>query len=305
MPAGEVERTILVVNPRASRVTPQRVTQVERILRSRCHVETVFTTEPLDAMHIAEDVSRDRSFDALFMYSGDGGFNEVINGLGPELPVGFIPGGRTNVLPRALGLGRNPFEAAARLAEGARTGRCRRISVGRANGRRFGFASGVGLDAEVVRTWDRLGRRQDGRKRGDVVFSAAALRLLWKKRGTMTTALEIAGVGAAVSAVAANTDPYTYLGPAPLHIAPRASFEAGIDVIALRKLAPSLLPALASFLISGRESRLNGELVQLRDIERVDVTCSQPLPLHVDGEDLGDVTHAIFESERDAIQVIV
>ncbi len=218
----KVERTVLVVNPRASgRVTPDRVAQVERILRSSCQVETVFTTAPLDAMRIAEDVSADGAFDGLFMYSGDGGFNEVINGVGPELAVGFIPGGRTNVLPRALGIGRNPFAAAERLAAGAKAGRRRRITVGRANGRRFGFASGVGLDAELVRMWDGIGRRRDGRKRGDVVFSAAALRVFWKKRGLMAPALEISGAGPAASAVAANGDPYTYLGRAPS--APRAT----------------------------------------------------------------------------------
>ena len=49
----------------------------------------------------------------------------------------FIPGGGTSVLPRALGLPRDPVEAARRVA----AGRTRRISLGRANGRRFGFVS--------------------------------------------------------------------------------------------------------------------------------------------------------------------
>jgi diacylglycerol kinase family enzyme len=305
MRAGKVERTVLVVNPQASRVTPDRVAQVERILRSTCQVETVFTTAPLDAIRIAEDVSGDDAYDTLFVYSGDGGFNEVLNGAGPELALGFIPGGRTNVLPRALGIGRNPLAAAARLAESAQAGRRRRISVGRANGRRFGFASGVGLDAELVRMWEGIGRRRDGRKRGDIVFSLAALRVFWKKRGAIAPALEISGAGPAASAVAANGDPYTYLGPAPLHLAPQTSFEAGIDVVGLRELTPARLPGLAAFLISGRESRLNGDLIRLRDVERVEVTCSRPLPFHVDGEDLGDVMHATFESERNAVEVIV
>jgi len=30
-----------------------------------------------------------------------------------------------------------------------------------------------------------------------------------------------------------------------------------------------------------------------------------PLPLHADGEDLGDVEHAVFEAERDAVSVLV
>jgi hypothetical protein len=35
------------------------------------------------------------------------------------------------------------------------------------------------------------------------------------------------------------------------------------------------------------------------------VLCTDPLPLQVDGEDLGDVVEAVFESEREALTVLV
>jgi len=35
------------------------------------------------------------------------------------------------------------------------------------------------------------------------------------------------------------------------------------------------------------------------------VRCDEPLPLQADGEDLGDVTEAVFEAERNAIDVLV
>jgi len=34
------------------------------------------------------------------------------------------------------------------------------------------------------------------------------------------------------------------------------------------------------------------------------MVCDAPLPLQVDGEDLGDVGEAHFEAERDALQVL-
>ena len=37
----------------------------------------------------------------------------------------------------------------------------------------------------------------------------------------------------------------------------------------------------------------------------VRVTCDEPLPLEADGEDLGDVSEAVFEAERDAVSVLV
>ena len=35
------------------------------------------------------------------------------------------------------------------------------------------------------------------------------------------------------------------------------------------------------------------------------IRCDEPLPLQVDGEDLGDVADAVFESERDAVTALV
>ena len=40
------------------------------------------------------------------------------------------------------------------------------------------------------------------------------------------------------------------------------------------------------------------------DLDRIELHCDAPLPLEADGEDLGDVTEAIFEAERDAVTVL-
>ena len=96
-----------------------------------------------------------------------GTYNEVLNGLtgwtSRRVPARWR---EKSVLPRALGLPRDPVAAARRLARR----RTRRIALGRANGRRFGFSAGVGLDAELVRRVDALGRRPDGRRPGDSAF---------------------------------------------------------------------------------------------------------------------------------------
>src|SRR5438477_214064 len=80
-------------------------------------------------------------------------------GLESDVPIGFLPGGGESVLPRALGLPRDPVRAARQVADALAVGRSRRISLGRVNGRRFGFGAGIGLPAEVVRRVDALGRR--------------------------------------------------------------------------------------------------------------------------------------------------
>jgi diacylglycerol kinase family enzyme len=303
--SGGIERALLIVNPKASQVTAERIAQVERLLGAVCGLETMLTTGRLDARRIAEQASSDSHLDALFVYSGDGGFNEVINGLGRILPVGFIPGGHTNVLTRSLGLGRDGATAAARLADAAREGRRRRISLGRANGRRFATSSGLGLDAALVRRWDRVSRRRDGNKRGDLAFAAAAAELLVRMRGAMAATVEVDGAGAASFVLAANTDPYSYAGAMPLHVAPGVTLESGIELVAVGELTPRMIPGLIRLLVFGNRAAARGSLIRLPDLNAVEVRCSAPLPFHVDGEDLGDVTEVLYETERAALEVIV
>jgi diacylglycerol kinase family enzyme len=233
--------------------------------------------------------------EAIYVFSGDGGFNEALNGSDGRAPLGFVPGGGTSVLPRALGLPRDPVEAARRLAQG----RTRRISLGRVNGRRFGFAAGIGLDAELLR---RAGRTRRGRRRGDLGTAWTALRLLVEHRFRFDPALDVRGMGRAAFVLIANGDPYTYAGPFGLHLAPEARFDLGLDLVAPRTLRPRDYPRALQYVLTGR-GRL--DLLRGHDLDRIDVACDGPMPLQADGEELGDVTEAVFEAERDAVDVLV
>jgi len=284
-------RTTLIVNPYASRVTPDLAEQVARALGA---VETVFTER---AGH-ATELAREADTEAVVVFSGDGGFNEALNGVRPETVVGFVPGGGTSVLPRALGLPRDPLAAARAIA----AGRTRRISLGRANGRRFGFAAGVGLDAELVRRMDARGRGDDGRRPGDAVFAWTAVRTLAERRVRFDPALEIAGHGRAAFALVANADPYSYVGRLPLRLPRGARLEGGLDLIAPRSPHARHLPGAVRYLLTGRTGI---PLLLLHDADRIELRCDAPLPLQLDGEDVGDVTEAVFEAERDALSVLV
>jgi diacylglycerol kinase family enzyme len=292
----------LIVNPFASEVTQERVRAVERELAKAGPVMTLLTERPGHATELAAGAGQ---ADALVVYSGDGGFNEALNGLPADRPIGFLPGGGTSVLPRALGLPRDPVEAARRVAEALTAGRTRRISLGRVNGRRFAFAAGVGFDAELVRRVDALGRRSDGRRPGDLAYLRTAARVVRGRRGRFEPALEIAGLGRAAFALVANADPYTYAGSVPIHVAPEARFELGLDVVAPSYVSPAALPRLVRYLVRGRGQVEAADVLYAHDLDRIEVACDRPLPLQVDGEDLGDVTEAVFEAERGAVRVLI
>jgi diacylglycerol kinase family enzyme len=278
-------RASLIVNPFASRVTDERVRAVEERLGA---VETLLTEHGGQATELAAGAVGD----AVFVFGGDGVVNEALNGLPARKPLGIVPGGHTNVLARALGVPSDP--AAAR--------RERRISVGRVNWRRFAFSAGIGVDSEAVRELDTIKRGRDGRRPSDLAYARVVSRRLL---GGYEPRLEIEGLGRAALLFVSNDAVFSFAGPVPLRFSPDARFELGLDVV-----APERASALTSLRLAGRLAigrglaGASGVLAQ-HDVDSVVVRCDEPLPLQADGEDLGDVTEAVFEAERDAISVLV
>jgi diacylglycerol kinase family enzyme len=292
---------VLIVNPFATRVTDDGIAAVERELSRAGTVETIRTERPRHATELVVDACRRRS-DAIVVFSGDGGFNEALNGLHADVPVGFLPGGGTSVLPRALGLPHDPVAAAAQVAEALAARRVRRITLGSVNGRRFAFAAGVGLDAEAVRRVDDMGRGADGRRPGDLAFARAVVRALAANRGHVEPSLEIVGLGRAAFAFVANGSPYTYAKGIAVQLVPDADFELGLDVVAPLRIRRRSLVWTAYALLRGHPRA--AEVLLGHDLDRVEILCDAPMPLQADGEDLGDVERVVFEAQRGAVAVL-
>ena len=295
-------RAALVVNPFATRVSEERLAEVRAELERVAELDVLLTEHPGHATELVSVASR-AGAEAVVVFSGDGGFNEALNGLEADVPIGFLPGGGASVFSRALGLPADPVEAARSVAKALAEGRTRRISVGRVNGRRFAFGAGVGLDAEAVRRVDALGRQPDGKRPGDLAFAVAIVRALAAHRGHIEPELEVTGLGRAALAFVANGSPYTYAKALPLPIAPEARFELGLDLVAPIRVRRRTLVGTAIRILTGRVR--SGPYLYGHDLDRVEILCDLPMPLHADGEDLGDVEHAVFEAERDAVSVLV
>jgi diacylglycerol kinase family enzyme len=152
---------------------------------------------------------------------------------------------------------------------------------------------------------DALGRRDDGKRPGDAAFVKSALRLVVEQRLRFEPALEVQGRGRAAFALVANGDPYTYAGSIPIRVAPEARFELGLDLVAPKRVRAVTLPLLLRYVLTGRGQARSRELLYGHDLDRIEIACDRPLPLQADGEDLGDVEHAVFEAERGAFAVLV
>ncbi|HEU6446430.1 MAG TPA: diacylglycerol kinase family protein [Gaiellaceae bacterium] len=293
-----MQPVLLVVNPGASSVSPETAARVESALGGG--VEVAWT----ERRGHATELVREADAQAVVVFGGDGVFNEALNGLPDGLPIGLVPGGGSSVLPRALGLPDDPEAAARRVAEALRAGRGRTISLGRVNGRRFAFAAALGFPAEVVRRVDELGRGRRGRRPPDRVFLTTGLRILAERRGRLPPEIEVEGHGRTAFALVANGDPYTYLWRLPVRAAPLARWDGGLDVVGPRSVGPFTIPRLLLAALTGRTPRARGVLY-LDDVEAIELRADRPLPLQVDGEDLGDVDRAVFASEPNAAKILI
>lgn len=295
---------MLIVNPIASGVTASRIAAVMGALAEGGPTEQILTER---AGHATEIVRECGDCAAIYVLAGDGGFNEAVNGAVDHVPFGFIPGGATSVLPRALGLPADPVACARRIARADRT---RRISLGRVThaaepgGRRFTFSAGFGLDAELMRAVDSRGR-EGGKRAGDLAAVSELASILWQRQGRIEPRIEIEGRGRCAFALVANCNPYTYLGPLPVRVAPRAAFHLGLDLIALRKLRTVDLPRLAWWVLAHPVQERSANVIAVHDADRIVLRCDDPVPMQIDGEDLGDVTAATLEAERNVLQVLV
>jgi diacylglycerol kinase family enzyme len=172
------------------------------------------------------------------------------------------------------------------------------------NGRRFTFGAGLGVDAELVRRVDALGRAS-GRRAGDIAFARTLFGIFAERRGRFEPTMEVVGLGRVAFALVANCNPYSYVGRLPLRVAPRARFELGLDLVAPRLLRGRLMPELAWWLFAGRGQDRSSRVLYVHDADELSIVCDGPTPLQADGEDLGDETEVEFEAERGALRVLV
>jgi diacylglycerol kinase family enzyme len=129
--------------------------------------------------------------------------------------------------------------------------------------------------------------------------------MLVDARGRYEPALEIVGDGRAAFILVANTAPYTYAKRLPLTFVPGAEFDLGLDYVAPVRVTPRLVARFVRYALRGRGQERDPDILYAHDRDLIEVRCDRPLPLQADGEDLGDVEHAVFEAERNVLPVLV
>lgn len=300
-------RALLVFNPNAT-TTDDRVRDViASALASQVDLEVQPTKQRGHATHIVAGAVHE-GVDVVFSLGGDGTVNEVIQALaGTKVRLGTIPGGGANVFARALGLPNDAVGATAIMLDKLRTDEYRTIGLGRANGRYFGFNAGFGFDAAVVRLVEQSPALKRRFRQAAFVWLALQEWATNHDRRDPQIGLSIADgptTGAYGICVVGNTDPYTFLGPRPLHVTPGATFESGLDLVAIRRVkTTTLLRLLGGVFTSGGHLEHPAVDVHL-DLDRFTLVTPRPQPLMVDGDYAGEHTEVTMEAIRGALHVL-
>ncbi len=313
-------RALLIVNPHATSTTRQRRDVIVRALASAVDLDVVETRYRGEATKLAATAAADK-FGLVMTLGGDGTVNEAVNGIlgtaddagsrldAADLPaLAALPGGNANVFTRSLQVPVDPVDAAGRLIEDLASGRERCIGLGTANGRYFTFNAGLGLDAEVVRAVE--GRRADGQVLTPALFTTTALGQYYRVTDRRHPAISITEPAAlcpdpAYLCIVSNSAPWTYLGRRPVNPSPEASFDTGLDLMALRRMGTiSTLRTLRQMLADRAGPPRGRAVVAGHDLDSIVLRADRPVAFQVDGEYMGEVEEARFRSVPRALRVI-
>jgi len=309
------KRMLIIVNPYATTVSDRLKNLVVYALQGRYDVEAVLT----EAQHHATEIGREAcegGYDIVVAFGGDGTLNEVANGLaGTDVPVSVLPGGSTNVVARTLGIPNDVVDATEHLLGLADDFRPRRIDLGLANGRRFVFACGAGLDATAARTVDSHPRMKA--RGGRWYYTWAAISGFYGSylRNPVRMRLRVEGDTAeGVTAIAQNSDPFTYFGNQPLRICENARLDNGtLSVAMLRRAAQRDVPTIAARVLSkGLHTPSHRQIDHFDGVTecRVDSLSEDTdgrirrFPVQVDGDYIGDHGELDVAIEPAALTVI-
>lgn len=303
------KRLLVIVNPHASTVSARLRRLVVYGLQGRYEVDSVDTEAPGHATRLARQAAHE-GYDGVVAVGGDGTVNEVANGLA-DSPTALtcLPGGSANVFCKLLGIPGELIDATEYLLARADDWCTRQLDLGVVNERCFTFASGLGLDASVVRKVDANPHLKA--RLGAYFFTWSAITTFIARylRNPPQLTVVIDGVQHdGVTAVVQNGAAYTYFKDRPIALTGATAFDSGtLAGCVLRRANLLDMPA-----VSWRAFAPDRDLLGQRQVDSfvgareliVRTRDQRPLPLQVDGDYLGAVTQAHYSVRPGALRVI-
>jgi len=309
------KRMLIIVNPYATTVSDRLRNLVVYALQGRYEVEAVATEAQNHATEIGRE-ARDGGYDVVVSFGGDGTLNEVANGLaGTDMPMAILPGGSANVVARSLGIPNDVVDATEHLLSLADEWQPRKIDLGRADERYFVFACGAGIDATVVKRVDSHPKLKA--KAGPWYYSWAGVSAFYKRYLFNPVRLRVTADGESVegvTAIAQNSDPFTYFSTKPIYICEGIAIDDGtLSMAVLKRAAQRDMPTLIPRLFSPKKPAVrHRQIVGFDDITAATVEsisedrsgAPRSFQLQVDGDYIGERTKVGLTVEPGALTIV-
>jgi diacylglycerol kinase family enzyme len=302
-------RMLVIVNPYATTVSDRLKNLVVYALRGRYEVHAVDTEARDHATELCRMAARE-GYDVVVAFGGDGTVNEAANGLvGSQTPLFCLPGGRTNVYCRILGIPIDVVDATEHLLGLAHDWHPRRVDLGKVNDRHFLFSAGVGLDASVVERVEAHPRLKA--RLGEYYYAWTAVGAFNRHYLVHPPRLRT-DIGEetvdGVTTIVQSASPYTYFGNRPVHMGEGATLEGGdLAGVVLERATLIDIPTITWRALSKRARMARHRRVRaFSEVRQLDVHSldDRALPLQVDGDYIGEVHEAHFESCPQAMLVV-
>jgi diacylglycerol kinase family enzyme len=303
------KRMLIIVNPYATTVSDRLKNLVVYALRGSYEVDAIDTEARDHATELCRQAANE-GYDVVVAFGGDGTVNEAANGLaGSDTPLSCLPGGRTNVYCRILGIPTDVVDATEHLLMLADDWRPRRVDLGYVNDRKFLFSAGAGLDASVVERVDAHPRLKA--RVGEWYYAWTGVGTFNRRYLMHPIQLE-ARIGErsikGVTAIIQNASPYTYFGNRPVHMGEGAELDSGdLAGIVLKRARPIDVPTIIWRALSRRARVVRHRQVEpFAEVKRLELRSldERPIPLQVDGDYIGEVREAVFGVTPRGIAVV-
>jgi diacylglycerol kinase family enzyme len=309
------KRMLIIVNPYATTVSDRLKSLVVYALQGRFEVEAVAT----EAQNHATEIGRaaiDGGYDVVVAFGGDGTLNEVANGLaGTDIPVSVLPGGSTNVVCRTLGIPNDVVDATEHLLGLADRFVPRKIDLGVANGRRFVFSCGAGLDATAAGQVDSHPRMKA--RLGPYYYTWAAIKGFYTRYLRDPVLMQVStphGESEGVTAICQNSDPFTYFRGTEIRVCEDVAIDSGtLSLAILRRAAQRDVPFVMARALAARVSTIDHRQIDhfsgLREARIVSASKDESgswrgFPVQVDGDFIGEHGELELTVEPSALTMI-
>jgi diacylglycerol kinase family enzyme len=232
------------------------------------------------------------------------------------VPVSVLPGGSTNVVCRTLGIPNDVVDATEHLLALVDEWAPRKVDLGRADGRHFVFSCGVGIDATVVKRVDAHPKLKS--RAGPYYYSWAAVSAFYRSYLHKAIRLRVetssGETAEGVTALAQNSDPFTYFASRPVRVCEGVSIDDGTLALGvLKRAAQRDMPTLIARLFSeSKPAARHRQIEHFTGVAEATVTSIsetkdgivRPFPIQVDGDYIGEKTEVTLRAEPGALTVI-